>query len=93
MRYKLVHIFAKESGYTEAAIRAKIRDGIWLEGRQWRRAPDGHILIDVNGVEEWIEAGYQKELLSGLTVASKSVSCTEARGAGKRSASPPPLQI
>lgn len=57
MRYKLIPTFAKESGYTEAAIRAKIRDGIWLEGRQWRRAPDGHILIDVNGVEQSVENG------------------------------------
>lgn len=42
-------------GYTEDAIRAKIADGTWLEGRVWRRAPDGRILISTEGYDEWAE--------------------------------------
>ena len=49
LRFKTVAQFSKESGYSEDAIRGKIRDGVWLEGRVWKRAPDGHILIDVEG--------------------------------------------
>ena len=38
-----------------AAVRAKIRDGIWLEGREWRKSPDGHIQIDIEGYYAWVE--------------------------------------
>jgi hypothetical protein len=46
VRYALIHKFCAESGYSEKAVRRKIEAGVWLEGRQWRRAPDGHIMID-----------------------------------------------
>ncbi len=55
MRYKLIHQFCAETGYTPAAVRAKIRDGIWLEGREWRKSPDGHIQIDIEGYYAWVE--------------------------------------
>ena len=51
-RYVTIAAFARLSGYSEDAIRGKIRDGIWMERRQWKRAPDGHILIDVEGYEQ-----------------------------------------
>jgi hypothetical protein len=57
VRYKTIHQFALESGYTEAAVRGKIRDGAWMEGRVWRRAPDGHILRDIEGYYQWVENG------------------------------------
>ena len=57
IRYKTIHQFSAESGYTEYAIRGKIRDGIWMEGRVWKRAPDGHILIDIEGYHQWVENG------------------------------------
>jgi hypothetical protein len=49
LRYVTIPKFATESGYTEDAIRSKIRDGIWREDQEWRRAPDGRVLIDVDG--------------------------------------------
>lgn len=55
--YKTIRQFSKESGYTEAAIRDKIQKGIWLEDRVFKRAPDGRILISVNGFYEWVENG------------------------------------
>lgn len=55
MRYLTVRKFSIESGYTEAAIRAKIADGTWGEDFVWRKAPDGRVLIDVSGYEEWVE--------------------------------------
>ena len=43
-----------ESGYTEDAIRSKIRDGIWRLGEIWIKAPDGSTFIDVEGYESWV---------------------------------------
>jgi hypothetical protein len=39
------------TGYTTAAIETKIARGVWVEGREWRRAPDGRVLIDMRGYE------------------------------------------
>jgi hypothetical protein len=33
IRYKTIRQFSLESGYTEHAVRAKIRDAVWIEGR------------------------------------------------------------
>lgn len=57
LRYVTIPKVAAESGYTENAIRSKIRDGIWSEGQEWKRAPDGRVLIDVDGYCRWVEAG------------------------------------
>ncbi|TRO38591.1 excisionase [Pseudomonas sp. ALS1131] len=90
MRYMTVRKFAVESGYTEDAIRSKIRDGIWRLGEVWIRAPDGRTLIDVEGYEKWVEMGGESEAFR--IQASKSRSCIAASGAGKGSlSSPPPL--
>lgn len=49
-RYQLIPKFCAESGYTDKAVRRKIEEGVWLEGREYRRAPDGHIVIDAEAV-------------------------------------------
>lgn len=90
MRYVTISKFAEESGYTEDAIRTKIRDGIWREDREWKKAPDGRILINKEGYDEWVETGGVLKLRR--KAASKSVSCTVASAAGKGfPSSPPPL--
>ena len=33
----------------------KIERGDWQEGKVWRRAPDGRIVIDVLGYQRWVE--------------------------------------
>lgn len=55
MRYKRIVKFADETGYTVKAIERKIESGAWVEGREYRRAPDGSILVDVEGYERWVE--------------------------------------
>lgn len=60
MRYMTVRKFASESGYTEDAIRSKIRDGIWRLGEIWHKAPDGRTLIDMEGYETWVPAVLRK---------------------------------
>lgn len=47
--------FEAEIGYyTENAIRHKIKEGIWLNGREFVKSPDGHIFISLLGVEQYI---------------------------------------
>lgn len=54
-RYIRIPLFCAQTGYTKDAVEGKIRTGAWIEGRQYRRAPDGHILIDLEGYEKWVE--------------------------------------
>ena len=51
----LIHKIVELIGYTDDAIRAKIKRGIWLQGVHWRKAPDGRIFINLEAVEKWIE--------------------------------------
>lgn len=45
-RWVLVKRFAEVTGYSENAVRHKVKGGIWLEGRIWRKAPDGPYLFE-----------------------------------------------
>ena len=88
--YPTVDKFSAESGYSEKAIRAKMSDGTWQEDQQWIKAPDGRVLIIVEGIKQWVEAGLGSK--QRLKVVSKSPSCLKVKGAGKGlSLSPAPL--
>ncbi len=54
-RYVLLPLANVLTGYTVKAIQRKIERGDWQEGKVWRRAPDGRILIDLIGYERWVE--------------------------------------
>jgi hypothetical protein len=54
--YVTIALAAAITGLTEKAIRRKIEDGKWLEGREYRRSPDGGIFISIKGYEKWVEA-------------------------------------
>jgi len=54
-RYVLLSLAQNLTGYTVKAMQRKIERGDWQEGKVWKRAPDGRILIDVQGYEKWIE--------------------------------------
>ena len=54
-RYVRIPKFEELTGYTVKAIARKIETGAWIEGRQYRRAPDGHILVDLQEYERWVE--------------------------------------
>jgi hypothetical protein len=43
------------TGWSEKAIRRKIEDGIWLEGREYFRTPDKCIMVNLKGVTKWVE--------------------------------------
>jgi hypothetical protein len=90
IRYLTIRKFAAESGYTEDAIRSKIRDGIWREGHEWKRAPDDRVLIDVDGYHRWVESGAMLAVHRKPTKASSAAPLTPRRKPGS-SGSPPPL--
>lgn len=55
----LLHAFCTLTGYTPKAIRRKIEDGKWIEGRIYRRAPDGHITVNLQEYYRWVEGAQQ----------------------------------
>lgn len=55
-RYVLPKLFELLTGYTPKAVERKIQDGVWREGREFKRAPDGRILVDREGFRRWVES-------------------------------------
>jgi len=55
-RYVLLPLANAITGYTVKAMERKIERGDWAEGKVWRRAPDGHIMIDIQGYQRWVES-------------------------------------
>jgi len=53
--YVTVRLAASMTGLSEKAIQSKIDEGVWIEGREWRRGPDGRRYISVRGYSAWIE--------------------------------------
>jgi hypothetical protein len=54
-RYVLLSLANLITGYSVKAMQRKIERGDWQEGKVWRRAPDGRILIDITGYQKWVE--------------------------------------
>jgi len=54
MNWVTIKKFSELSGYSEDAIRAKRKKGQWVIDQQFKKAPDGRILISLKGVEKWI---------------------------------------
>ncbi len=55
MKYVTIKKLAELTGYSEDAIRAKIKKGIWRMGEHWIKARDGRIHVIVEAIERWIE--------------------------------------
>jgi len=54
-RYVTIELASAITGRSPAAIRAKIARGEWVEGREYVRAPDGRVTVDLRGYEKWVE--------------------------------------
>lgn len=52
--YVTIPLAATITGLSEKAIRRKIEDGKWLDGREYRRSPDGGIFISIEGFAKWV---------------------------------------
>lgn len=91
--YLTIDKFALLSGYTAGAIRAKVKEGVWVEGEEYIRAPDNRVLVSVGGFEQWAKQS-TKTSEQPLTVASRSRSTTQASQSDKgklSSLSPRPI--
>ena len=51
----LIPTFCELTGYTDKAVRRKIEDGVWIEGRQYKKAPDGRITMNIEEYYKWVE--------------------------------------
>ena len=55
-----IDLAAAMFGTTRSSIENRISKGVWLEGRQYHRAPDGTIWINVKGVNQWVASKRRK---------------------------------
>lgn len=55
LEWVLIPVFCALTGYTDKAIRCKIADGIWIEGRHYRKAPDNRITMNIYAYYRWVE--------------------------------------
>ncbi len=55
VRFVLINKFCDLTGYTDKAVRRKIEEQVWVEGREYRRSPDGRVHIDIEGYERWLQ--------------------------------------
>ena len=54
MQLVTIKKFSELTGYSEEAIRQKLKKGIWRFREHAFKAPDGRILIKTTKIEEWI---------------------------------------
>ena len=54
-RYVLLPLAQMLTGYSVKAMQRKIERGDWQEGKVWKHAPDGHVVIDMVGYHKWVE--------------------------------------
>ncbi len=55
-QWVLVKRFAEITGYSENAVRHKVKSGAWVQGLIWRKAPDGRIFLNIGEFERWVES-------------------------------------
>ncbi|MBL4774948.1 MAG: excisionase [Mariprofundus sp.] len=55
MMWVTIQKLSELMGYSENAIRAKIKKGIWHMNLHWRKAPDGRILFNPEAIYKWVE--------------------------------------
>lgn len=50
----LIKKVEQQTGYTDQAIRAKIKKGVWPQGRIWKKAPDNRIVFNLPEIQSWM---------------------------------------
>lgn len=53
-RFVTISLASAVTGYSPRAIESKIEKGVWLEGVEYVRAPDGRVLVDLVGYGRWV---------------------------------------
>jgi len=92
INYVTIKKFCAETGYTEQAVNSKIKRGDWFIDKEYIIAPDGRILININGYHSWAEKRDILALDQAAKVLLQSHSITRDTNAGNVSSlSPRPL--
>lgn len=55
-RWVLISVVTEYTGYTDYAVRAKIRRGQWPFRSFWRRAPDGRLVFNLTRIQRWMSS-------------------------------------
>lgn len=55
LKWVLIHIVSRATGYSEHGIRAKIKKGVWIKGIHWNKAPDERLVFNLKEIEKWME--------------------------------------
>jgi hypothetical protein len=55
-RYVRLPLASLITGFSVKAMQSKIKRGDWAEGKVCRHAPDGCILIDLQGYQRWLDS-------------------------------------
>lgn len=55
MNWVVIRKLAELTGYSEDAIRSKMRKGVWRQSVHYRKAPDGRNLFSLEAITKWIE--------------------------------------
>lgn len=58
-KYVKLEKFEELTGYTPKAVHRKKEEGHWLIGRELTKAPDGNLLVDMEGYYAWVERARQ----------------------------------
>lgn len=53
-RWVLINVVVEYTGYTDDAVRGKIRRGDWPHRTFWRKAPDGHVVFNLSQIQRWM---------------------------------------
>ena len=86
VRFVTINKFCELTGYTRRAVEGKRQTGVWREGGVIVKAPDGHILIDIEEFERWAAAGHEKQTVS--TPAMKSPTLPDLEPPPRRKRNP-----
>lgn len=54
VKFVMIPVFEKLTGYTDKAVRHKIERGEWRQGVHYRKSPDGRIHIDMQAYYKWV---------------------------------------
>lgn len=54
LEWMLIPCFCNFTGYSDKAVRRKLEDGKWLEGKMWKKGSDGHININLQEYYKWV---------------------------------------
>ncbi len=91
INYITIKKFCEDTGYSEEAIRSKINRGDWQLGKEYTKAQDTRILINIEGYHAWVERNIQESEQSANRQ-SRLTSTIAAKDAGNEShLSPRPL--